>query len=316
MKTYRGLGTVPANFGPAAVTIGKFDGVHLGHRAVIAKLREVAAERSLAAVAVTFDRNPIELFAPEQAPANLVSLNQKLAVLATTGLDATVVLTFDHALAGMSADDFAAMVLTGVLHAKVVLVGRDFRYGSRGAGTVDTLTEAGRELGFEVVVIDDVDASAEAPGGRLSSTGIRSLIAEGRVREASALLGRAPEVSGLVVHGAARGRELGFPTANLSPECDGMIPGDGIYAGYLHDAGVQYQAAISVGNNPTFEGVPQQQVEAHVLDHTIDLYDRRVTVTFVEKVRGMVAFESVPKLIEQIADDVVAVRRVLEADLK
>ena len=310
MKTFKGLAAVPEGFGPSAVTIGKFDGVHRGHRAVIDRIRSIAADDGLKAVVVTFDRNPLALLAPDKCPDSLVSVRQKLELLATTGVDATLLLPFDRALASVPATEFVERVLVDTLHAKVVLVGRDFRFGARGAGDVRLLTDLGTTFGFTVEVVDDVRPEGER---RVSSTWIRELLAEGDVRHAAELLGHAPAVSGIVVHGAKRGRELGFPTANLTPESEGLIPADGVYAGWLTDSGTRYPAAISVGNNPTFEGVPTKQVEAYVLDRDLDLYDHLVDVEFVERLRGMVAFTSIPDLIETMRGDVDRARELLGA---
>ncbi|MFE6963608.1 bifunctional riboflavin kinase/FAD synthetase [Agromyces sp. NPDC057679] len=308
MKTYKGLGAVPEGFGPSAVTIGKFDGVHRGHREVIARLRGIAEAEHLATTVVTFDRNPLALLAPEKCPESLVSVRQKLELLATTGLDATVLLPFDRALASVPATEFVERVLVDTLQAKAVLVGGDFRYGARGAGDVPLLIDLGARFGFTVEVVDDVAPEGER---RVSSTWVRELLADGDVRRATELLGHTPTVSGIVVHGAARGRELGFPTANLTPESEGLIPADGVYAGWLTDAGTRYPAAISVGDNPTFEGVPKKQVEAYVLDRELDLYDHVVDVEFVDRIRGMVAFTSIPALIDTIRDDVERTRGIL-----
>ncbi|MDQ0574873.1 bifunctional riboflavin kinase/FAD synthetase [Agromyces albus] len=309
MKTFKGVDGVPVGFGPSAVTIGKFDGVHQGHRAVIGRLRSIADADGVKAVVVTFDRNPLALLAPEKCPEALVSVRQKLELLATTGVDATVLLAFDRALAAVPAEEFVERVLVNALHATSVLVGSDFRYGARGAGDVRLLAELGERFGFTVEVVDDVRPEGER---RVSSTWIRELLAEGDVRHAAELLGHTPTVSGMVVHGAARGRELGFPTANLTPESEGLIPADGVYAGWLTDAGTRYPAAISVGNNPTFEGVPKKQVEAYVLDREIDLYDHVVDVEFVDRIRGMVAFTNIDDLIDRIRDDVERVRVILD----
>lgn len=308
MRIYKGLAGVPAGFGPSAVTIGKFDGVHQGHRAVIARLRSIAEAEGLKSAVVTFDRNPLALLAPEKCPDSLVSVRQKLELLATTGIDATLMLPFDRALASVPATEFVERVLVDTLAAKAVLVGRDFRYGARGAGDVDLLIDLGATFGFTVEVIDDVTPEG---GRRVSSTWVRELLAEGDVRHATELLGHTPTVSGIVVHGAARGRALGFPTANLTPESEGLIPADGVYAGWLTDAGTRYPAAISVGDNPTFRGVAKKQVEAYVLDRELDLYDHVVDIEFVERIRGMVAFTNIPDLVDTIRSDVDRSREIL-----
>jgi len=239
-------------------------------------------------------------------------VQQKLDLLAETGLDATLVLTFDTALSSLPPEDFVRDILVNTLHAKHVSVGRDFRFGARGAGDADLLTELGRRYGFDVRLIDDVMPHGER---RVSSTWIRELLSTGDVRSATRLLGHAPTVRGEVVHGAARGRELGFPTANLSPKSEGLVPADGVYAGWLTDGDTRYPAAISIGNNPTFDGVPQKQVEAYVLDQDIDLYDHVVEISFVEHIRGMVAFTGIEPLIKQIEDDVEKTRAILHQPL-
>ncbi|MCU1637095.1 MAG: riboflavin kinase [Cryobacterium sp.] len=308
MRRLDGLGDIPADWPASAVSIGKFDGVHAGHRAVIEQLKALAQRDGLASVVVTFDRHPLALLSPGDCPNALVSVEQKLELLAGTGIDATLVLEFTEQLAALTPERFVRDILVDALHARQVLVGRDFRFGARGAGNLDLLTRLGEQHGFDVLLIEDVKPDDHR---RVSSTWIRELLADGDVRAARRLLGHVPSVRGTVVHGAARGRELGYPTANLSPESEGLIPGDGVYAGWLTDQGTCYPAAISVGNNPTFDGVPQKQVEAYVLDEDIDLYDHVVDVAFVERIRGMVAFTGIEPLIEQIRDDVERSREIL-----
>ena len=308
MRVFTDLDSVPGDIGRTAVTIGKFDGVHAGHRAVIRQLLGVADAQSLASVVVTFDRHPLALLSPGNCPATLVGTERKIELLSSTGVDAALVLAFDRAFADQTPEEFVSRMLVDALHAKIVLVGSDFRFGARGAGDVGLLRELGRQHGFEVQLIDDVRLDGDR---RVSSTWIRELLRDGDVEGAADLLGHIPTVRGMVVHGAKRGRELGFPTANLSPESQGLIPADGVYAGWLTDDGVRYPAAISVGNNPTFTGVPQKQVEAFVLDEDIDLYDHVVDVEFTHRIRGMVKYTGVGPLIEQMNDDVVRVRELL-----
>jgi riboflavin kinase/FMN adenylyltransferase len=308
MITFSTLSDIPEGFRPSAVTIGKFDGVHAGHRAVITRLRAAAAQENLRSVVVTFDRHPLALLSPEKCPDALVGADQKLDLLAGTGVDATLLLTFDRELSLQSPEDFVTSILVDALSARLVLVGHDFRFGHRGAGDVRLLIELGEKYGFSVEVIADVTPK---DGRRVSSTWIRELLSQGSVSDAAVLLGHAPSVRGMVVHGAKRGRELGYPTANLSPESHGLIPADGVYAGWLKVGDTRFPAAISVGNNPTFDGVAQKQVEAYVLDEEIDLYDQIVEVEFVERIRGMVAFTGIEPLIVQMGDDVERVRQLL-----
>ena len=312
MIVFRDPSEVPDDFGASVVAIGKFDGVHTGHRAVIARLLEDAEAAGARSVAVTFDRNPLAVLRPDRCPENVVSTERKLELLGELGLDAVLVLRFDEELAGLDAVDFVRQILVDALSASTILVGCDFRFGRGGAGTPQLLRELGPELGFTVDVIDDVFL----PGSdrRVSSSWIRELLADGAVEQAAELLGRAPDVRGEVVHGLKRGRELGFPTANLSDVVDALVPADGIYAGWLvdHDTGIRHPAAVSVGTNPTFDDVPRRQVEAHVLDETaLDLYGHDVTVQFAHRLRGMVAFEGIEKLKVQIGADVEAARELL-----
>ncbi len=235
MIVFRDPADVPEGFGPSVVAIGKFDGVHSGHRAVIDRARVDAATGGARVVAVTFDRNPLALLRPEICPDDLIGVHQKVQLLAETGIDATLVLRFDRALADLTAREFVQRVLVDALGVRTVMVGSDFRFGRGGAGDPDMLRELGRELGFDVDVVDDVRAIGA--GRRVSSTWIREVLAEGDVETAAKLLGRPASVWGEVVHGLKRGRELGFPTANLSPELEGFVPADGVYAGWLIDEG-------------------------------------------------------------------------------
>ncbi|MFS0733441.1 bifunctional riboflavin kinase/FAD synthetase [Microbacterium sp. 1P10UB] len=318
MIVFRDPSEVPADFGPSIVAIGKFDGVHAGHRAVINKARVDAAATGARLVAVTFDRNPLSLLRPDKCPESLIGVTQKLTFLAETGVDATLLLTFDEALANLTAREFVEHVLVGSLAVRTVLVGEDFRFGRGGAGDPELLAEMGGDLGFRVEVVDDIRSVDR--DRRVSSTWIRELLAEGDVEGAGRLLGRPHAVWGEVVHGLKRGRELGYPTANLSSDLEGFVPADGVYAGWLIDEGVQggtrrqvrYPAAISIGTNPTFDDVPVRQVEAYVLDETdLDLYGHHVEVQFTARIRGMVAFDGIDRLIAQMGDDVTHVRAAL-----
>jgi len=308
MLAWFALSEVPLDFGPSAVTIGKFDGVHAGHLAVIDELRKAAAARGLSAAVVTFDRHPLALLHPQLCPVNLVSPAQKLELLAASGVDATLTLTFDQALSDVPAEEFVRQVLVNTLQARVVMVGADFRFGAGGRGNVDLLRAVASSEGFEVVVIDDVSPEGQR---RVSSTWVRELLTEGRVDAAAELLGTLPTIRSVVVHGHQRGRALGYPTANLSPEIEGYIPADGVYAAWLTVGHERYAAAVSVGNNPTFEGVPEKQVEAHAIDQDLDLYGQGVEVSFVKYIRGMRKFSGAVALAEQMRSDEAEIRSIL-----
>lgn len=314
MRLFDGLGAVPAGFGPSVVTVGKFDGVHLGHRAVIAQLRELADARGLSAVVVTFDRNPLSVLQPELCPPSVVSTAQKVELLAAAGVDATLVLTFDEERSRQPARDFVREVLVDALHAQAVLCGADFQFGAWGVGDVEMLRGLGAELGFAVVLIDDVRADGHA--GRVSSSRVRDLIASGQVADAAELLGRPPAVRSVVVRGSRVGRELGYPTANLDPaRLEGLLPADGVYACWAMIDGTAYGAAVSIGNNPTFEGVPAHQAEAHLFDQSLDLYDRTIELRFVDYVRPMLRFDGVEELVAAMHRDDAAIRGILGGPL-
>ena len=308
MKFYPSLDEVPADFCPSAVTIGKFDGVHAGHRSVIARLRREAAAAGLVATVLTFDRHPLALLKPDLCPGTLTSNDQKRAVLETTGIDALVMIEFTHAFSLKEPQEFVTDVLVGTLHAKLVFVGPDFRFGHRGLGTVEELERLGRLHGFEVRMIEAVRPLGDRV---ISSTWIRDLLAEGRVAEAATLLERRATVRGIVVPGERRGRELGYPTANLARSVEGYVPADGVYAAYVTVDGRTMPAAVSIGNNPTFAGVPDKQIEAHLLDEDLDLYGKVVEIAFVKYIRGMEKFASVDELVTQMTHDEADVRHLL-----
>jgi riboflavin kinase/FMN adenylyltransferase len=308
MKFYPTLVDVPADFGPSAVTIGKFDGVHSGHRSVIARLRQEAAAAGLVSTVLTFDRHPLALLSPANCPESLTSNDQKRAILETTGIDALVTIEFTRAFSFKEPRDFVTDVLVTALDAKLVFVGPDFRFGHLGLGTVDLLERLGSLHGFEVRMIEAVRPLGDRV---ISSTWIRDLLAEGRVAEAAILLERLPAVRGIVVPGERRGRELGYPTANLARSVEGFVPADGVYAAYATVDGRTMPAAVSIGNNPTFVGVPDKQIEAHLLDEDLDLYGKTVEIAFVEYIRGMEKFATVSELVTQMTHDEALVRQLL-----
>jgi riboflavin kinase/FMN adenylyltransferase len=296
-----------------AVTIGAYDGVHLGHRALLRELVDRAEAAGLSPVVVTFDRHPASVVRPESAPTVLTDLDQKLELLAQCGIDRTVVVPFDRARADESAEDFVAEVLVDELGAQLVVVGEDFHFGHGRKGNVALLRELGQVHGFEVVGVALTD-DVEAP---VSSTRIRSLVAAGDVEGAAALLGRPHEVRGTVVRGDGRGGpELGFPTANVAVSSDIALPADGIYAGYYtRPDGTRHDAAISVGRRPTFYDPASASVlvEAYLLHFEGDLYGEAGRVSFVRRLRDERQFDSVDALIAQMHLDVAEAERVLSA---
>ena len=306
MRLFTDLAELPAELAPSAVTVGKFDGVHRGHRWLLSRLVDEASSRGLEPVAVTFDRHPLSLITPGIEPEPITSLAQKIDLLGKTGLRSTIVLPFDDQLASMSAESFVRDLLVGALQMKLIVVGQDFRFGAKGEGDVVLLRELAAPHGFEIVIADDEMAEDERSHAerRASSTWVRELLAAGNVRAAAEVLGHNHSVTGEVVHGAKRGRELGFPTANLSPELEGLIPADGVYAGWFRGGETSAPAAISIGNNPNFDGVPRKQVEAHLIGETVDLYGLVAEVEFVERIRGMEKFDSIAALKERMALDV------------
>jgi riboflavin kinase / FMN adenylyltransferase len=292
----------------AVVTIGVYDGVHLGHQSVLRLVRELADARGLDATCVTFDRHPAEVVRPESAPKLLTTPEQKLELLEATGfVDRCFVLRFDQARSTETAEDFVHEVLVGGAGARVVVVGADFHFGRARGGNVALLERMGAHLGFEVIGVGLVAASG---GPVYSSTRIRELLAEGDVEEAAALLGRPHEMRGVVEHGDERGRELGFPTANVAVPARACLPADGVYAGtFTSDDGVERVAAISLGRRPTFyEEADLSLLEAYLLDFDADLYGHTAAVRFRDRIRGQERFASVDDLVEQMGRDVADTR--------
>ena len=297
------------------VTIGAYDGVHLGHRALLRRVRTMADQLGSAAAVVTFDRHPATVVRPASAPLLLTDLEQKLELLATTGMDYAHVVRFDEARAAESAEDFVRDLLVDCLSARAVVVGHDFHFGHRRRGNVALLQTMGATWGFDVLGIS-LTAAGDGPGAEpVSSTRIRGLLIEGDAEGAAALLGRPHEVRGTVVAGDRRGRDLGYPTANVVVPGGILLPADGIYAGWYRrpDASV-HPAAISLGRRPTFHpgaGAEPSVLEAYLLDFDGDLYGEGAAVRFVARLRGEERFDSVDALVAQMADDVQVTRATL-----
>jgi riboflavin kinase/FMN adenylyltransferase len=308
MEVVTDLAACPAPAHGTVVTIGAYDGVHLGHRALIDRVKAMAADLGCHSAVVTFDRHPATVVRPESAPKLLTDLDQKLELLAETGVDYTVVVHFDQARSQESAEDFVREALVGCLAARAVVVGHDFHFGHGRRGNVPMLQAMGAELGFDVLGIMLV--GDDEP---ISSTRIRGLLSEGDVKEAAALLGRPHEVRGTVEQGDGRARDLGFPTANISVPAEVQLPAEGIYAGwYVHPDGARHLAAISLGRRPTFyDSTDAPLLEAHLLDFAGDLYRQRARLQFGARLRGELKFDRVEDLVAQMDDDVAMTRAAL-----
>lgn len=292
----------------SCIAIGKFDGLHLGHQAILERMRTTAEESGARSVAFTFSNHPLSFLRPDACPRPLMSREQRIEAIAGLGLDACVMVEFNADFASIPAEDFVVDVLVGKLNAKHIIMGADFRFGHRGAGDGELLRALGEKHGFVAEVLDWVEDDEE---GQVSSSRIREALLAGDVEAAGRMTGRPVAVRGEVVHGDARGRELGFPTANLGGHVEGLVPADGVYAGWAVLDGVSHPAAISVGNNPTFTPNEVSRVEAFILDFADDLYGQTMEVRFAHHLRGMVRFDSLDALIVQMDADVVETRALL-----
>ncbi|CAN5821609.1 bifunctional riboflavin kinase/FAD synthetase [soil metagenome] len=306
MLRWRGVDGTPTGWGRCVVTIGMYDGVHRGHQQSVAAAAARGGELGLPSVVVTFDPPPSEVVRPGSHPSILTAPGRKAELVDQLGIDALCVLPFTPEFSRLPPDEFVHTVLVQRLHTAAVIVGANFRFGHKAAGDVAQLAALGRRFGFTaegvpLVGADDVE---------LSSTYVRACVAAGDVDRAARALGRAHRIEGVVVRGDRRGRELGYPTANVEPPAYTAIPADGVYAGRLVRGGNLLTAAISVGTNPTFSGA-ERRVEAFVLDFDEDLYGEHVGVDFVHRLRPMLHFDSVDELTQEMARDVERTRELL-----
>ncbi len=294
--------------GERSIAIGSFDGVHLGHRAVIEQAIATAREQGVRSAVLTMYPHPMAVLRTRQAPSELSTLPRRIELASEIGPDEVIVLPFTEQLSQISAGAFVTDILVGRLGARAVTVGDNFHYGHRATGNITTLVAEGAEHGFSVTVMPLL----EIDGAPVSSTRIRQLVLEGDVTAAARLLGRAPWLDGEVVHGEKRGRELGYPTANLLPPPSSVVPAIGIYAGVAHLVGSSHVTAISVGRNPTFtgEGAPVR-VEAHLLDFDADIYGQPLRLEFVHRLRDELKFDSAEALVTQLHEDVRLTRELM-----
>ena len=288
------------------VLIGVFDGVHKGHQQLLNRAKEIADGRNI--VALTFDPHPTTVFAPDKAPTMLTTLADRVELLKIHNADQVAVMKFNEKFAAMSPEDFVQTVLVNQLHAGTVIVGKNFTYGHKAAGNVDSLIKSGLTHNF-TVDIQDLKTDEEV----ISSSRIRALVVEGKVEKARELLSRPHRLDGVVVHGEKRGREIGYPTANLGKIEGQTIPADGVYAGWL-TVGINFwPAAISIGTNPTFEGDRGRQVEAYALDQQgLDLYDKNASIEFGWYLRPTLKFDGLEPLLEQMKKDCDKARELTE----
>jgi riboflavin kinase/FMN adenylyltransferase len=306
MQVFRGI---PAHScGPVALTIGNFDGVHLGHQAMLARLVEAAQRRRLPAAVMTFEPHPREFFAPESAPARLTSLREKLELLSNQGVDQVYVCRFDHAFARTSAEDFVTRLLHERLQTRWLLVGDDFRFGAKRAGDYELLSRQAPQLGFELVDMPSVEAGDQ----RVSSTLVREALAAGDMARAQTYLGRHYSISGRVMHGDKIGSSIGFPTANVQMRHN-RPPVAGIFAVNLHGAAEQALAGVaSLGTRPTVTQDGGLRLEVHLFDFSGDLYGRHVRVEFLHKLRDEAQYPDLESLTAQIERDAQDARRYFE----
>lgn len=329
MDIWRGLESVPADLEGSVVTIGVFDGLHRGHRSLIAEATKQSQELGVPCVMVTFDPHPIAVFLPGQEPTRLASLDYRLNMAGECGIDAALVIDFTQELAGLSPEEYFRTMLVERLHARSVVVGENFTFGTNGNGTHETMIELGKEFGVDITIAPLLHDE----GVRICSTLVREFLDQGEVERANWALGRRYAVRGEVVRGAGRGgKELGYPTANLYLPTSIALPADGVYAGWFTITddreidkeisreidgtmvpGVRYPTAISVGTNPTF-GDERRSVEAFVLDQDADLYGHHVMVEFVGHLRDMVKFNGIDALLEAMSRDVLHAREILAKD--
>ncbi|MCI7551049.1 MAG: bifunctional riboflavin kinase/FAD synthetase [Actinomycetaceae bacterium] len=306
MEIWARASDVPKDFSPTVVTIGIFDGMHRGHQAVLTETVDTAKELGCKSLVLTFDPHPRQIHDPDCDLHLVTSVQDRLERLEGFGVDGVVVEHYDKEYARLSAHDFVQQELVGKLHAHAIVVGADARFGAGNEGDVRFLQRIGAQLGVVVRVVDDL---ASHEGRRWSSTWVRELLARGDVEGAWRILGRPHRIRGIVRHGYKRGRELGFPTANLYGENLGELPADGVYAGWLirqvagTKAAEYLPAAISIGLNPQF-GAEQRTVEAHVLGRAdLNLYDEAIAIDFIEYLRPMMKMNSVEELLSQMDDD-------------
>ncbi len=307
MTTWQGLESIQVPFVKSAVSIGQFDGLHVGHQALIALAVDEAKRIGGRSLVFTFDRHPMDLIAPDRAPSQITTLEQRSKLIEECGVDDLVIAKFDHRFRDLSPETFLHFVLVGVLGAASVSVGYDFRFGCNQMGDVDFMSSAETRFRFKTNIIKSVMVLGE----KASSTRVRALLRDGNVSDAAQVLGRPFALSGTVVHGQQLGRTLGFPTANLASETKQLLPKDGVYAVFVDDGTVRRQGACSIGLRPTVNG-KERTVETFLFDFDGDLYGQKLEFEFVERIREEEKFNSLDELVTAMHRDVALSRQILD----
>ncbi|MGA2026309.1 MAG: bifunctional riboflavin kinase/FAD synthetase [Syntrophobacteraceae bacterium] len=305
MQVFHGIETVQRKFKNPAITIGNFDGVHKGHQALFQRVKQLAEELNGESVVVTFDPHPLEVLFPKKAPSFITSHRYKLDLIASCGIDATIVIPFDHKFSQMSAREFVEAVLVEKIGARAIVVGHDYRFGHSREGDIAFLKQLGEQYGFEVQTVSGLRVNDTV----VSSTAIRQMITSGNIREANRLLGRSFEVSGTVIPGRKRGVSLGFPTANIRMPAI-TPPRTGVYVVQAEVDGKTYGGAANLGYNPTF-GDTDLSLEAHLFDFDRDIYGKPITIRFIDRLRDELRFSSPDELAAQIKKDVNTAKKIL-----
>ena len=298
MSAIYGLENVSSDMKDSAVAVGVFDGVHWGHRAIFRQLVDISSKSGIKAIAMTFDKHPAELLAPNAAPYYINTIDQRIELIKCTGVDEVVVAEFNHALAELTHEEFMQQILLGTLNARHIVVGSNFRFGKERRGDIRYMTAEAPKLGIEISVVPAVIIN----GGPVSSTRIRALISRGDVSDAAKLLGRRFILRGTVVSGKQLGRQLGFPTANMQTNARQIVPARGVYAVEALVGKSTYSGVCNIGCNPTF-GIGPETIEVHLMGFEGDIYGETLDVIFCRRLRDEMVFESPEKLVEQIRDD-------------
>lgn len=307
MKLIKGMGDIPHEFRDAFVTIGNFDGVHLGHQFLFKTLIQEARKENRKAIVITFDPHPKKILHPGRRPFYLITtLEEKIRLIEKQGIDALMIIPFTLEFSETTAEEFVNEILWDGLRIRKILIGHDYTFGKDKAGNESLLSELGNKLGFEVGIIN----AFKVDNGVISSTCLRYAILEGDVKKATAILGRPYNLGGIVIEGSRRGGTLGFPTANIKP-VKVLIPANGVYAAVIHMEGSRYQGVLNIGLNPTFSD-EKLSIEVHILDFNDNIYGKNLDILFIDRIRDEKKFEGPEKLVEQIKRDTDQAKTILK----